>query len=73
MLPTAVVAKALGLGAVRAVEVRLAGMQQVAAALVQVAGNAKLVPLSELQAPLVEPAKLNSKKVADLMTQAGLL
>lgn len=35
--------------------------------------NRKLVPLAELQAPLVEPAKLNSKKVADLMTQAGLL
>ncbi len=35
--------------------------------------NRKLVPLAELQAPLVEPARLNSKKVADLMTQAGLL
>ena len=35
--------------------------------------NPKLVPLAELQAPLVEPAKLNSKKVSDLMTQAGLL
>lgn len=35
--------------------------------------NPKLVPLAELQAPVVEPAKLNSKKVSDLMTQAGLL
>lgn len=35
--------------------------------------NPKLVPLSELQAPKVEPSKLNSKKVTDLMTQAGLL
>ena len=37
------------------------------------ASNPKLVPLAELQAPKVEPSKLNSKKVADLMTQAGLL
>ena len=35
--------------------------------------NPKLVPLAELQAPKVEPSKLNSKKVTDLMTQAGLL
>lgn len=35
--------------------------------------NAKLVPLAELQAPRVEPSKLNSRKVTDLMTQAGLL
>ena len=33
----------------------------------------KLVPLADLQAPAVEPSKLNSKKVSDLMTQAGLL
>nr|WP_315237076.1 iron ABC transporter substrate-binding protein [uncultured Albidiferax sp.] len=33
----------------------------------------KLVPLAELQAPKVDPSKLNSKKVSDLMTQAGLL
>ncbi len=33
----------------------------------------KLVPLAELQAPKVEPSRLNSKKVTDLMTQAGLL
>jgi iron(III) transport system substrate-binding protein len=31
------------------------------------------VPLSELQAPNVEVSKLNSKKVTDLMTAAGLL
>jgi iron(III) transport system substrate-binding protein len=35
--------------------------------------NSKLVPLAELQAPKVEPSKLHSKKVVDLMTQAGLL
>lgn len=35
--------------------------------------NPKLVPLSELEAPKVEPSKLNSKKVTDLMTAAGLL
>ncbi len=33
----------------------------------------KLVPLAELQSPKVEPSKLNSRKVSDLMTQAGLL
>ncbi|MBN9549448.1 MAG: iron ABC transporter substrate-binding protein [Alphaproteobacteria bacterium] len=35
--------------------------------------NPKLVPLTDLQAPKVDPATLNSKKVIDLMTQAGLL
>ena len=35
--------------------------------------NPKLVPLVELQAPKVEPSKLNSKKVTELMMQAGLL
>ncbi|TGP24801.1 MULTISPECIES: iron ABC transporter substrate-binding protein [unclassified Mesorhizobium] len=35
--------------------------------------NPKLVPLADLQAPKVDPAMLNSKKVIDLMTQAGLL
>ncbi|MBZ9736250.1 iron ABC transporter substrate-binding protein [Mesorhizobium sp. CA18] len=35
--------------------------------------NPKLVPLANLQAPKVDPARLNSKKVIDLMTQAGLL
>ena len=38
-----------------------------------VPSNAKLVPLADLQAPVVDPAKLNSKKVTELMTQAGLL
>ena len=38
-----------------------------------VPSNAALVPLADLQAPTVDPAKLNSKKVTDLMTQAGLL
>jgi iron(III) transport system substrate-binding protein len=37
------------------------------------ASHPKLVPLADLQAPAVEPSKLNSKKVSDLMTQAGLL
>lgn len=36
------------------------------------ASHPQLVPLSELQSPKVEPSKLNSKKVSDLMTQAGL-
>lgn len=35
--------------------------------------NAKLVPLADLQAPKIDPSKLNSKKVTDLMTAAGLL
>ena len=35
--------------------------------------NPKLVPLADLQAPDVDPSKLNSKKVTDLMTAAGLL
>lgn len=35
--------------------------------------NAKLVPLADLQAPRIDPQKLNSKKVTDLMTAAGLL
>jgi iron(III) transport system substrate-binding protein len=29
--------------------------------------------LTELQAPQVDPAKLNSPKVTELMTEAGLL
>ena len=37
------------------------------------ASHRSLVPLADLQAPKVEPAKLNSRKVSDLMTQAGLL
>jgi iron(III) transport system substrate-binding protein len=39
----------------------------------EVAANADLVPLTELQAPQVDPAKLNSPKVTELMTEAGLL
>lgn len=35
--------------------------------------NAKLVPLRELDAPRLDPAKLNGRKVIELMTQAGLL
>ncbi|HEY4406786.1 MAG TPA: iron ABC transporter substrate-binding protein [Xanthobacteraceae bacterium] len=35
--------------------------------------NPKLVPLADLHAPKVEPSKLSSKKVSDLMTAAGLL
>lgn len=37
------------------------------------ASNAKLAPLSELDAPKVDVSNLNSKKVVDLMTEAGLL
>lgn len=40
---------------------------------VNAASNPKLTPLKELDAPKVEPSTLNSKKVTDLMTQAGLL
>jgi iron(III) transport system substrate-binding protein len=35
--------------------------------------NPKLTPLAELDAPAVDASKLDSKKVVDLMTQAGLL
>jgi iron(III) transport system substrate-binding protein len=35
--------------------------------------NPKLVPLTDLHAPKVEPSRLSSKKVTDLMTEAGLL
>lgn len=38
-----------------------------------VPANDKLVPLPDLQAPTVDPAKLNSAKVSELMTKAGLL
>ncbi len=37
------------------------------------ASNAKLVPLADLEAPKVDAARLNSRKVTELMTQAGLL
>ncbi|MDI2033103.1 iron ABC transporter substrate-binding protein [Paenarthrobacter nitroguajacolicus] len=39
----------------------------------QVDANAKLTPIKDLQAPTVDPAKLNSAKVTELMTKAGLL
>jgi iron(III) transport system substrate-binding protein len=39
---------------------------------VNAASNPKLVPLKDLDAK-VEPSTLNSKKVIELMTQAGLL
>ena len=35
--------------------------------------NAKLVPVKDLQAPKVDASKLDSKKVVELMTAAGLL
>ena len=35
--------------------------------------NPKLVPLADLDAPRIEPTKLNSRKVTDMMTAAGLL
>ncbi|MEZ2388324.1 iron ABC transporter substrate-binding protein [bacterium RCC_150] len=38
-----------------------------------VPANPKLVPLKDLQAPSVDPSKLNSEKVTDLMTKIGLL
>ncbi|MEO3741259.1 iron(III) transport system substrate-binding protein [Kosakonia oryzendophytica] len=37
------------------------------------ASNEKLVPLDQLDAPAVEPSSLNSQKVTELMTEAGLL
>ena len=40
---------------------------------VNAASNPKLVPLKDLDAPKVAPSTLNSKKVIELMTQAGLL
>ena len=40
---------------------------------VNAASNPKLVPLNDLDAPKVEPSTLNSKKVIERMTQAGLL
>ena len=35
--------------------------------------NERLVPLGELQAPKIDPAKLNSRTVTEMMTAAGLL
>ena len=37
------------------------------------ASNAKLTPIKDLDAPAVDASKLNSEKVIDLMTTAGLL
>jgi iron(III) transport system substrate-binding protein len=37
------------------------------------ASNVKLVPLADLDAPKVEPSKLDNRKVTDLMTEAGIL
>lgn len=37
------------------------------------ASNAKLTPLTELDAPKIDVSKLNSKKVVELMTEVGLL
>ena len=37
------------------------------------AANPKLEPLDKLQAPKIDPSSLDSKKVTDLMTDAGLL
>jgi iron(III) transport system substrate-binding protein len=39
----------------------------------QVEANKALVPIKDLEAPTVDPAKLNSTQVTDLMTKAGLL
>jgi iron(III) transport system substrate-binding protein len=38
-----------------------------------VPANPALVPLNELQAPVVDPSTLDAQKVTDLMTKAGLL
>ena len=38
-----------------------------------VAANPALVPLVDLQAPLIDPSKLDSKTTTDLMTAAGIL
>ncbi|MFF7943649.1 iron ABC transporter substrate-binding protein [Nocardia gamkensis] len=38
-----------------------------------VAANPALPPLADLQAPPIDPSKLDSKKVSQLMTEAGLL
>jgi iron(III) transport system substrate-binding protein len=37
------------------------------------ASNGNLVPIADLQAPKVDPGKLDNKKVTDLMTEAGIL
>lgn len=35
--------------------------------------NPKLTPLADLQAPSIEPSKLDNQKITDLMTEAGIL
>lgn len=40
---------------------------------VNVASNPRLVPLADLQAPKIDPARLNSTEVTALMLKAGLL
>ena len=37
------------------------------------ASNSRLTPIVDLQAPAVDPAKLNNKKVTDMMTEAGII
>jgi iron(III) transport system substrate-binding protein len=39
----------------------------------EVASNPALKPLSELDPPVVDPAKLNSPRVVELVTNAGLI
>ena len=39
----------------------------------EVAANKALVPLVDLNAPVLDPSKLDSRKVTDLMTAAGIL
>ncbi|MBF6133542.1 iron ABC transporter substrate-binding protein [Nocardia otitidiscaviarum] len=39
----------------------------------EVAANPALPPLDSLQAPAIDPSRLNAKKVTELMTEAGLL
>jgi iron(III) transport system substrate-binding protein len=39
----------------------------------EVEANEALVPIKDLEAPTVDPAKLNSTQVTDLMTKAGIL
>jgi iron(III) transport system substrate-binding protein len=38
-----------------------------------IAANPALPPLADLQAPAIDPSKLDAKKVTELMTEAGLL
>ncbi len=38
-----------------------------------VAANPALVPLSELEAPVIDPSSLDSRRTSELMTEAGIL